>query len=220
MKKGLLLLIIMFVVSNAFSLTIELINGTKITGKLNGRKKNELYFTNDDDIYIISINLIQNILEDSQDVTDEIINTTKPIKINWVSYLNIFEFNNIIDIDDFNKRLKDDKNALYGIGIDYFNKSLKGDKTLYTYPNIELLPISIISFALMWDYICQIKDINDAIKGSDEVGLNLNNLKKDKTRKAICCVAFGFVGLGNTIYSLKKIEVKASPNSILLSYKF
>ena len=215
MKKVLLFLIIIFVVSNAFSLTIELINGTKINGELNGRKKNKLYFTSDDDIFIISINLIQNILEDSRDVTDEIINTNKPIKIDWNSYLNIFEFNKIIDIDNFSKRQKEfDKEKLMYI---------KGDKTLYTYPNLKLLPISIISFALMWDYICQIRDINDILDVLDDLNDDpdvTNKWEKDKTRKTICCVTFGVFGFMNTIYSFEKIEVKATPNSILLSYKF
>ncbi len=90
----------------------------------------------------------------------------------------------------------------------------------YNRPNIYMLPLSLLSFTLMWDYICQIQDINDSIKDFDEIGLKTNELKKDRTRKAICCVTFGCCGLLNTIYSFEKIEIKASPNSILLSYKF
>lgn len=80
---------------------------------------------------------------------------------------------------------------------------------IVTHPNLKLLPLSIVAFGLSWDYFTQASDLAD-IPGAES----------DKTRKTILGVAFLAAGIANTAISLQTVEVKASPSSIAIAYKF
>lgn len=89
-----------------------------------------------------------------------------------------------------------------------------------SYPNIILLPVSILSFGLAWDYFEQVDDIGETIDNFKKVQSNTSSLETTKSRKTILGIGFLIVGVLNTVISLQSVEVNASENSIKLSYKF
>ena len=88
--------------------------------------------------------------------------------------------------------------------------SLKKQEATY-YPNLKLLPVSFISFALGYDYYKQAQGLKDA---------SLAKIKTLKRRKEILCGIFFTAGIINTFFIFKRVKIKASPTQISLSYKF
>jgi len=88
------------------------------------------------------------------------------------------------------------------------------------YPNLKLLPISVIAFALAWDYGSQINDISKSIKSAKENGWPYNYLESQRTRKRILFVGFIAAGIANAIISFQSVEVSATSNKISLTYRF
>ena len=108
-------------------------------------------------------------------------------------------------------------------------------------PYLPLIGLSVVSFALSWDFFSESSDIqkdidriNDNIKllpniypnvslrKQIEQDLNdqIDDLKSKKARKtivAITCIAAGVI---TTLFSLKSVEVKTNLQSLSLSYKF
>jgi len=79
--------------------------------------------------------------------------------------------------------------------------SLKND-----YPNLKLLPVSIIAFGLSWDYFKRASDLSSA-------GF-------ENTRETVLGAVFIGAGIVNAIISFQSVEVKASANNLSLSYRF
>ncbi len=77
------------------------------------------------------------------------------------------------------------------------------------YPNLKLLPISIIAFGLSYDFFQTASDIGDSP--------DPNGIKSRKTILGIICLG---AGIANAVISFQSVEVKATPNSLTLSYRF
>ncbi|MBW7888130.1 MAG: hypothetical protein H3C35_07195 [Bacteroidetes bacterium] len=96
----------------------------------------------------------------------------------------------------------------------------------YSYPKIYLIPVSIITFGLAWDYFVQIGDIQDVIdlqnKLEEQTKIKIDNsaLISQKSRKTILAITFLTAGIVNTIFAFEKVEIIATNNSVGLSYKF
>lgn len=93
-------------------------------------------------------------------------------------------------------------------------------KKQYEYPNMNLLPLSIVCFALGWDFLASAKDYSDAIEELNKYNIINTELKSDKNRKTIVGVLLVSAGIANTIISFQSVEVKVSLNSVTLNYNF
>lgn len=108
------------------------------------------------------------------------------------------------------RKLLDDEKTIPLDTLSVNNNSQLGN---YTYPNIILLPISVIAFGLAWDYFEDVSILQKYKSPSSE-------WKSAKTRKTILGVAFALAGVVNTIIAFEKVEVKVSPNSLSFVYHF
>ena len=90
--------------------------------------------------------------------------------------------------------------------------------------NYKKLPITIISFALSYDYFKQYDDLRDTIRENEKrFGPDYsdnNKLKSNADRKKFMFAVFAIPGLANTIMSFENIKVTSSNNRITLQYNF
>jgi len=91
---------------------------------------------------------------------------------------------------------------------------------IVTRPNLKLLPLSLLAVGLSWDYFAQASDLGDLIDATSKFGGDTSELESAHTRKTILGVTFLAAGIVNAYISLQSVEIKASPNSIAIAYKF
>jgi len=115
------------------------------------------------------------------------------------------------------RKLLDDEKTIPLDTLSVNNNSQLGN---YTYPNIILLPISVIAFGLAWDYFEDVSQLSETIDQFQKLKLDTSKLESSKTRKTILGVAFALAGVVNTIIAFEKVEVKVSPNSLSFVYHF
>ena len=133
----------------------------------------------------------------------------------------ILEYDNIGEV--FKKPDYMDKNKIIGMP-----RLIISDKIEYNMPYLRMLPISFLSFILMYDYIADIVDINDQIDDikksnedqPDEDKVSTSKLENKRNRLTFCSMGFAVVGIVNTFFSFKRVAVEVTPGSISLSYKF
>jgi len=75
---------------------------------------------------------------------------------------------------------------------------------------------------LAWDYLAEASDISDRINNLEDYGNETikSELSKTLDRKIITGFALSAASVFSFIASFEKVEVKAAPNSINMSYKF
>ncbi|APF16979.1 hypothetical protein Calab_1516 [Caldithrix abyssi DSM 13497] len=148
------------------------------------------------------------------------------------------------------KKTKISKNAVLKIENIPFNPKLKSQiiapdfthiskmdvekSQTESYPNFKLITLSIVSFALSYDYFKEANNIQKFINFNDFLIRSyigdeklekeyldlIDDLKSQKKRKQIIGTVFMASGIINAIISFKKVQIKASPQSLSLSYRF
>lgn len=99
---------------------------------------------------------------------------------------------------------------------------------IYEYPNMKLLPISFIAFALSWDYYKSAGDLSDAIDKINDINEGLpedlhqstSALKSQKSRKLVIGSIIFLAGSINTYIALDRIKLETKVNYIGLRWKF
>lgn len=91
---------------------------------------------------------------------------------------------------------------------------------IVTRPNLKLLPLSVVAFALSWDYIQQSSDLDDLIDLYKDAEIDVSGLESQQTRKTILGVTFLAAGIVNLWISLETVEVRAQGTSLSVAYKF
>ncbi len=89
-------------------------------------------------------------------------------------------------------------------------------------PYIYLLPVSVIAFALAYDYYDQGRDLSDFIGQleHDYVGNSETDLKAQMNQKYIISGILVVAGLVNTYFAIKPIEIVAKDNMMGITYHF
>ncbi|MDP1675676.1 MAG: hypothetical protein Q8L88_02330 [Bacteroidota bacterium] len=92
----------------------------------------------------------------------------------------------------------------------------------YEYPNLKLIPVTVISFALAIDYFTEASDIQSSIDKLKESIPNgdYSSVESQKSRKQLIggvCVAAGII---NLIFSLERVEIRTDGQQLSLSYTF
>jgi len=90
----------------------------------------------------------------------------------------------------------------------------------YTYPNIRLLPLSIVAFGLAWDYYSDVSQLNESIDFFNKYKADVSALETARTRKTILGTAFLIAGIYNLFVSFDRVEVNATQNSLSVMYRF
>lgn len=94
------------------------------------------------------------------------------------------------------------------------------DSTAYRQPNLKMLPITILAFAICIDQANDIGNINDAINQRKELGLDYHDLTVDLNWKKVTFTTAAITGIINLFISLRKVEIKPKNNRISLYYHF
>jgi hypothetical protein len=79
-----------------------------------------------------------------------------------------------------------------------------------------MLPVSFIAFALTYDAIDNIININEIINVSDSI----DNLKSERTKYYILGGIYFIAGVVNTKFAFEKVRVSPGKNGIQLTYNF
>jgi hypothetical protein len=108
--------------------------------------------------------------------------------------------------------------------IVYDNKPKKQDtiteEEKYYYPNINLLPVSIISFALAYDNFSEISQLDKAIDNFKILKLDTSELESTKGKKMLLGGIFILIGVANLGFVAQEVEIKAMHNSLSIVYNF
>ncbi len=114
-------------------------------------------------------------------------------------------------------------------------RSLRKAETAKTeaakYPNLKLLPLSLMGIGLFIDSIFEIDEINDQISSLKQsrysdptwayrTDQHINELKRKRTRKIMVSAAILTATVLNTVISLERLAVKPATNGIQLSLHF
>lgn len=104
---------------------------------------------------------------------------------------------------------------IYQIWEDQYQETFV-DKSYYTYPNLFLLPVSFIAFALTYDAIGDWEKLNDIINVSDSI----DNLKSQRTKYYILGAMYFIAGVVNTKFAFEKVRISPGKNGVQLTYNF
>ncbi|MBI2427496.1 MAG: hypothetical protein HYV29_01615 [Ignavibacteriales bacterium] len=88
------------------------------------------------------------------------------------------------------------------------------------YPKINFLFVSAIALGLSWDYFSQASDLQQSIDGFKQLSIPTDKLESQKLRKTLLGVVFLATGVATTIIAFEKVEIKATTNTLSLSYNF
>ena len=103
----------------------------------------------------------------------------------------------------------------------YQTKFEKG-LTKMEYQNLKLLPISVFSFALSYNFFTEASDKQDSINELKNLlpSSDTSKLESQRNRYYIMGGICALVGLVNTFISINPVEVQSDNNRINLSYSF
>lgn len=209
--KKLLTLVLLSLVVSIFAETIILTDNREFEGEIIGKQEEEVYLdVGNGEIIIFSFFDIKEIKKGFGEITNKIGKKKDFLKID-------LETKKVTRI-----KLGGKRNFLAE------NLSLPQKKKLPWTINKTHFSLTLISSVLAWDYFVQVSDINDwidSIKKQNKMlkisaDTGLDSIEKSKNRKMICGISFTASALINLFYSVKKVEIQATPEKIELSYKF
>ena len=101
----------------------------------------------------------------------------------------------------------------------------------YEYPNLKLIPVSIISFAFCYDYFSSASNLTEttppitgvaAIDAAAKDAANKANetISSTKSRYNIIGAMFLAAGIINTVFVFEKIEIKTDGQQLTMAYIF
>ena len=93
-------------------------------------------------------------------------------------------------------------------------------RVVYSYPNVKLLPISVIAIGLSIDYLSDASTIQKTIDMLEAGKGDAGDYKKQKTRKQIVGGVFLAAGLVNLFFVFEKVKVRTDGQQVMLSYAF
>ncbi len=98
--------------------------------------------------------------------------------------------------------------------------SLKENKAYKYKFKLNNLMIGILASALAIDYYDQASDYADQIKANEELELSTSKLERKKSRKNIIGTLFVGAAVYSFVKTYERVEIKVSPQSLNVSYKF
>jgi len=206
MKKIILSIIMIGLTYALFADIITLKNESVFNGTIIGKQGNVIYIKTKDlletKFFAIDQGTIAQIIDDDIQLnTNQFFikkDFSNDINLNNISNLSHIKFRNSLNLNELN-------NTKY-----YKNKV-----------NYEYLILGVAFGFLAWDYFAEVSDISDQINYLEEYGTEIDKSKLTKTqsRKFITGLALSASSVFSFIVSFEKVEVKATPNSINMSYK-
>ena len=216
MKKMLMLLVLMLMFSSIFAESVILNDGRILKGEIVGKKSDSIYFRSEGNIYLLTRDLVKQIKNDGN------------LTITKLTYKKKDYVKDGVDITQLIPLGEREEEVTYGKPV-----ANNMHPTHKTKMNLPLVGLSVLFGVCAWDYFVSASDINDAIKFNKDFLENsggsiyeesyeklIDNLEKAKTRKMITASFLTAASALSFGLSIESVEIKASPTSINLTYKF
>lgn len=216
MKKMLFFIMLLIMVSAVWGESVILNDGRILQGEIVGKESDHIYLSSDGNIYLIKRNLVNEIKNDGNQPITSIIYRKKDFKKEGIN------FNSVIEIIP-KHQIKEDGGILMS-GV---------QKTYETKLNWKPIMLSVLFGALAWDYFATAGDLNkdidfyedmkDIANNDDWIDLydkQIDKLEKRKTRKIINGSLLSAASVVSFAISFERVEIKASPTSVEIGYKF
>ena len=210
MKKMLIFIMLLIIVTAVWSESVILKDGRTFKGEIVGKKSDQIYLNSDGNIYLINRDLVKEIKNDGNQPVTGLIYKKKDFKKEGMSFDSVIE---LIPKYQFNE------------DGSFFMPGMQKTKTKV---NWKPMLLSLLFAGLAWDYFATAGDISDAIDNLKEMEDDLNiNLSKDikaqekiRTRKTITGSFLTAASIVSFAVSFERIEIKASPTAVEIGYKF
>jgi len=209
MKKMLLLVVMLVMVLSVFAETVILNDGRNLKGEIVGKKGDSIYLSSGGSIHLLTRDLVKQIKNDGdltitkltykkKDFMNEGIETAKLTPLSVRENVNYNEI--LYPIDQAAMQPK------YETKVNY-----------------HTIIFGVAFAGLAWDYFSTAGEFGDLIKDYEENNYpkkEIDKLKKQKTRKLINGSLFSIASAASFVVSFESIEIKATPTSIEVGYKF
>ncbi len=211
MKKMLTLIMLLIMFTMVWGESVILNDGRTLKGEIVGKKGDSIYLDSEGNIYLLKRDLVKEIKNEGNQPITGLIYRKKDFKKEGMI------FDSVIEIIPKDQIKKDGSIFIPGI-----------QKTHETKLNWKPVLLSVLFGALAWDYFATSGDISDAIDDLKEMEDDLNiDLSKDikaqekiRTRKTITGSFLTAASIVSFAVSFERIEIKASPTSVEIGYKF
>lgn len=211
MKKMLMLIMLLIMFTMVWCESVILKDGRTLKGEIVGKKSDQIYLNSDGNIYLINRNLIKEIKNEGNQPVTWLIFRKKDFKKEGMN------FDSVIELIPKSKIKEDGSVFMPGNQIKYETKT-----------NWKTISLSILFGALAWDYFATVGDLNDGIDEweklediySADYSKEIESLEKQRTRKIINGSLLSAASVVSFAVSFEKVEIKASPTSVEIGYKF
>ena len=213
MKKVIVLVVMLMIVSSIFAEVVILWDGRLLRGEIVGKKDESIYLASNNNIYLIKLDFIEQIKNDSNQSTIGLVYRKKDFMNDGVETAQLTPLGKreVVTDDDY------DVNDIYNPQLTYKAKM-----------GVHSLTLSVLFAGLAWDYFATVGDISDSIDEykdmEEQYGINysktIKNLEKTKTRKIINGSLLTAASIISFAVSFENVEIKASPSSLEVGYKF
>lgn len=211
MKRTLIFIMLLVMVSAVWGESVILKDGRTLKGEIVGKKSDQIYLNSEGNIYLINLDLVQEIKNEGNQPITGLIYRKKDFIQKWAKSQDVIE---LIPKDQIKKDL-----SVFRSGI---------QKTHETKMNWKPVLLSVLFGALAWDYFATAGDINDSIEDlkdmedalNIDLGKDIKAQKKIKTRKTITASFLTAASVVSFAVSFERIEIKASSTSVEIGYKF
>jgi hypothetical protein len=196
--------------------SIILKDGRTFKGEIVGKKSDQIYLNSDGNIYLINRNLVKEIKNDGNQGITKLIYRKKDFKKEGMN------FDSVIYLIPKYQIEEDGSVFMSSTQMKYETKT-----------NWKTITLSILFGTLAWDYFATVSDINKAINLNKELKDHTSNndleklydeqidkLEKTRTRKIINGSLLSVASVVSFSVSFEKVEIKASPTSVEIGYKF
>lgn len=207
MKKMLMLVVLMLVLSSVFAESVILNDGRILKGEIVGKKGDSIYLRSEGNIYLLPRDLVKQVKNDGNQSITKLTYKKKDFVKDSV------DISQLTPLGEREEMVSYDKPVAY----DMQQKKYK------TKMNLHTVTLSILFAGMAWDYFATVGNLSDSIKEFEDMGASnkaIDKLKKEKTRKIINGSLLSVASVVSFAVSFENVEIKASPVAIEVGYKF
>ncbi len=196
----------LMIVSSIFAESVIFNDGRILKGEIVGKKGDSIYLMSKGTIYLIIRNIVMQIRNDRNQSITKLIYHKKNFTNDGVDLIRAIQV--VIGNKDGNSNMP----VTYNM-----------QKTHKTLLNLHTVGLGILFAGLAWDYFATAGNLSDTIKEYEELGASnkaIDKLEKEKTRKSFNGLLLSAASIFSFAVSVEKVEIKASPTSLELGFKF
>lgn len=184
--------------STVWAETVILNDGRTLKGEIVGKKGDSIYLRSEGNIYLLTRKVVEQIKNESNQPITE----TTYKKENFIQQG--------VDLNKYSQLAL--RSQLNEDGTLKINGAVKKYETIV---DLHKITLSVAFAVLAWDYFATADDI-----GASFDNVSNASLKKIRSRKLINGYLLSIASVASVAFSFERVEIKASPTSLELGYKF